>query len=152
MFFLKWLIVEEPFVVKFTGIECSSWIMAEHPVFYYQIGHRCLRIFDKERIVTDTEAYDHVQVGLLPVQEFRLEYRITNGLMGSPLNLHLFRYTNLRFVHRSHLADDTVTLQSLDVEKADKGSCFVHQADAGGNSDFLRPDPPRIGGNLLDAC
>ena len=89
--------------------------------------------------MADTETDNNIQICLLLVQILRLQNRIAH--MASNF-LTFFWYPNSRLIYSPDFTCDSDDFQVMASQYFCKRSALTDQSDAGGDSDFLRPDFP----------
>ena len=112
--------------------------MLEHAVLDDHDGGRNLAVTQEQRIVTDAQADDDIEVAAVRGERFRLHDRVAHGLVAAAaVELFLVRHADLGLVHRADLAADGKVIDAACLEDAGEDRGLAHQTDAGGDADFL---------------
>ena len=126
--------------------------MLEHAVLDDHDGGRNLAVTQEQRIVTDAQADDDIEVAAVRGERFRLHDRVAHGLVAAAaVELFLVRHADLGLVHRADLAADGKVIDAACLEDAGEDRGLAHQTDAGGDADFLEAHAPDELDGLLDA-
>ena len=91
----------------------------------------------------DAQADHDVEIGLVRVQQARLEDRVAAALGAARFHLHLLGEADRGLVDRADLAEHRVRLEAAQPQHLGEAPRLLDQADAGGDADALRADPPR---------
>ena len=112
--------------------------MLEHAVLDDHDGGRNLAVTQEQRIVTDAQADDDIEVAAVRGERFRLHDRVAHGLVAAAaVELFLVRHADLGLVLCTDLAADREIFDALCLENTGEDGSLSHQTDAGRDADLF---------------